>query len=370
MSKSIYARESGPFLYDMVQCKFHSLLDQLVVGRTEGALTFPKDGLMSRQHFKVHLAGVGVQAAAVEDLGSTNGTRVNGAKAEAGVRIPIKDCTVIEAGDQFFFFTFTQEVPPFTLEVLKKGRPATALAPTQVTPAVAPTPLSPNSDSQLTRRVLRPARVRMLPLHGVVFHRLDGPKPALLKILNLSVSGIGLENAASAVWPATGAILTGKLIRGNDTIALKLKLMRKTPQVVGCAFVEAPPTLRSQIDVWFGLEIAASKMADNSANIPTTHDAGEAHHFVGDNGCELFYVEDAGQVRVWHVAFFGNRVECDVRGKLRLQSQFVTGSITKEKIAPLLIDSVRFLENVEGLNEKIRNAIRAQLIAARTATKT
>ncbi|MBI3557711.1 MAG: FHA domain-containing protein [Deltaproteobacteria bacterium] len=266
MSASILARDPGPFLYDMMLAKFYSVRDQHVIGRTSGDLNFPQDGRLSRQHFRLHVAGAGVQAASVEDLGSTNGTVVNGVKATKGTRIDIKDCSVIEAGEQFFFFTFTQEVPPYTLEELKKksGHTPRADAPANAS-ASAP-------NNQQTRRVLRPVRVRMLPLHGVSFQRLDLPKPVSYKVANLSVSGIAFVNDITVAWPEPGARMTGNLVRGNETVSLKLEVARKTAQLVGCTYIDAPASLKNQIDKWFGLEIAASKMADNSANIPTTHD--------------------------------------------------------------------------------------------------
>jgi hypothetical protein len=75
------------------------LHDGFTVGRTEGNESFPKDGGLSRVHFKLSLYGTSLT---IEDLKSTNGTRVNGQRIKAGEPVVLKLGDRIDAGGQVF----------------------------------------------------------------------------------------------------------------------------------------------------------------------------------------------------------------------------------------------------------------------------
>ena len=100
----------------------------VVVGRGPGAEFTIKDNLASRQHFRV-MQEDGVYW--VEDLGSTNGTLVNGRRTQ---RVQLMDGDQIQAGSTQV--TFVQKdllgatKPPVKRPpVVKKGKAAPAPAP-------------------------------------------------------------------------------------------------------------------------------------------------------------------------------------------------------------------------------------------------
>jgi transcriptional regulator with PAS, ATPase and Fis domain len=68
---------------------------EMIIGRDRSATWVIEDASISRQHAKV----VGGSPPYIEDLGSTNGTRVQGRELAPGTRAPLTLGTVVEIGD-------------------------------------------------------------------------------------------------------------------------------------------------------------------------------------------------------------------------------------------------------------------------------
>lgn len=79
--------------------------EEFVIGRKEGDLIVPNP-YVSHIHCKIYLEEAG---AFIEDLGSTNGTFVNGEEIERGEKIPLEDGTLIEIGGTKLVFRFAGE---------------------------------------------------------------------------------------------------------------------------------------------------------------------------------------------------------------------------------------------------------------------
>jgi len=85
----------------------HSLneSDSCVVGRSSQVkFSMVEDRLLSREHFRVQLDG---RNCTVEDVGSTNGTKVNGRRVESSV---LRDGDLITAGESSFLVCITRHV--------------------------------------------------------------------------------------------------------------------------------------------------------------------------------------------------------------------------------------------------------------------
>src|SRR3954452_4309096 len=84
----------------------------VVVGRSSQAgFSMQEDRLLSREHFVIELDS---SLCSLKDLGSTNGTKVNGLRMEAA---PLRDGDVITAGDSAFIVQLdhpsrTDHLPP------------------------------------------------------------------------------------------------------------------------------------------------------------------------------------------------------------------------------------------------------------------
>ena len=96
------------FLYDPSRDRFIAISDGMLFGRTKGEEVFESDSLMSSRHFKIFFHD---GKALLEDLNSTNGTRVNGKQVPAGKRAPLAPSDQVEFGNQKMVFTDRQEKP-------------------------------------------------------------------------------------------------------------------------------------------------------------------------------------------------------------------------------------------------------------------
>jgi DNA-binding NtrC family response regulator len=84
---------------DSVHSDRTALGDEFVVGRSAESNLTVRDGRISKQHFRIFKQGPHF---VVEDLGSTNGTRVGGVKVNEPT--PLKDQAVIRAGSLLLIF--------------------------------------------------------------------------------------------------------------------------------------------------------------------------------------------------------------------------------------------------------------------------
>jgi hypothetical protein len=107
------------FLYDNVDKKFVEIHDGFVCGRLEGDLKFPDDKVVSRKQCKFSISGNDVY---IEDLGSTNRTKVNSVPSEAGHRRRIQLYDVIEFGSQRLILSHQDKFPANVQDRIKTGK--------------------------------------------------------------------------------------------------------------------------------------------------------------------------------------------------------------------------------------------------------
>lgn len=106
------------FLYDNRARIFHEIRDGTLCGRLEGEHRYPKDGLLSRKHCRFSIDGNEVY---VEDVGSTNSTRVNTVPIVSGKKRRIRLNDVIEIGNQRLILTNQNRFAPANTEDCPKG---------------------------------------------------------------------------------------------------------------------------------------------------------------------------------------------------------------------------------------------------------
>ncbi len=81
----------------------------VVLGRHEECDLFLNDATLSARHLAFHHGGTGW---AVEDLGSTNGTRVNGDRLGVGVKVGLGVGARVQAGQVLLTFTSSEALWP------------------------------------------------------------------------------------------------------------------------------------------------------------------------------------------------------------------------------------------------------------------
>jgi len=143
---------------------------ELVIGRTEDADVVVADPSVSRRHAVLRLAG----SMTVEDLASSNGTRVNGARVTAGERAPVTVGTLIEVGNATMVVQRSSAVAD-----AKLGRRADDAA--------------PSTASEAASAVVRDASMKR------IYALLDVIGPSPLHVLLLGETGVGKEVFAAAL---------------------------------------------------------------------------------------------------------------------------------------------------------------------------
>jgi hypothetical protein len=101
------------FIFDNVERKFLKIHDGFVCGRTEGDLQFPADDVISRKQCRFIIDANDVY---IEDLGSTNHTKVNTVPLLAKKRRRVQLNDVIEFGRRRFILTNQNKFAPANIE--------------------------------------------------------------------------------------------------------------------------------------------------------------------------------------------------------------------------------------------------------------
>src|SRR4051812_25447770 len=97
------------FLYNNDSGKFTGIDDGVVCGRTEADISFPGDHLVSREHCRFAIVGNDVY---IEDMSSTNETKVNGVAIQSRRKRRLLLNDVVEIGTQRLILTTQKHHPP------------------------------------------------------------------------------------------------------------------------------------------------------------------------------------------------------------------------------------------------------------------
>jgi hypothetical protein len=331
---------SGPFLYHLIAKRFYTLVDGFIVGRTSGALTFNQDGRMSRQHCKFTLKG-GV--AFVEDLKSTNGTVVNGNKIAPGSPVRIEDGATLEIGDQTFTYSKAKAAPALGVEGSSDSQESIELAQDAE---------NYGDDNVATRAIERRGnRIRVPPLRDVAFTI----GSASHSVTNVSKTGLALVRKEPDTIPASGTVVKGSLSMRDQKVELTVKVVRKTPILVGCEIQDHPPEYDKFLNRHFSIEMVAATLQQTDTIMQGVAVGWVPRRFAGPDGSELGYAVCAGQIMQWYAVIFGNRIEWD-----RPSGKF--GGMGGASAAQVAGTVIRFIQGITGLDDEIRDKICEQLM--------
>lgn len=172
-----------------------------LLGRDAPAELVVPDDSVSRRHARIY----GDDPPEIEDLGSTNGTKVMGRKLQPNERAPIPYGSVVEIGT---VVAFVQPANQVGMSVADGGRlPPPPRAPETVARmTVAPPAMNPNAPARAP--VLRDAT--MLRLYDLI----DVIAPSKLSILILGETGVGKDVYAESVH-ARSPRAAGNFVRLN-----------------------------------------------------------------------------------------------------------------------------------------------------------
>jgi hypothetical protein len=105
------------YIYDNHERRFVRIHDGFLCGRSDGDLQFPKDDIISRRQCRFTIEGNDVY---IEDLGSTNRTKVNTVPIVPKKKRRIQLNDVVEFGRRRFILTNQNKHEPANIEDVKK----------------------------------------------------------------------------------------------------------------------------------------------------------------------------------------------------------------------------------------------------------
>lgn len=243
---------------------------------------------------------------------------------------------------------------------------------------------SKNTQKEVKSKQIRSrnTRINILALHHIHFRRAGAPESESIQIANLSIKGIGFVKTPGLVWPKPGALIQGTLTINNENYEVTPKVARVTEQVVGCSIENSQHGLIDAIARYFKLELTAQKMTKLRKEHLNPVSEGEPHYFVGENNCDLYYVESADQLLYFYVTFFGNHIEWKPGQKLKFgmidegiyrdkashkKTPTVVATSGFSGFSEEMLDSVvRYVDNINELDTPIKKKIRDSLEASFT----
>ena len=161
---------------------------EAVIGRETPAELVVADDSVSRRHARVH----GGSPPEVEDLGSTNGTKVMGRRLEVGERVPLPYGSVLELGTVVAFVQPASRggAAAETRDLAAVGGPKATVARMTIAP---PAPANAGRGAPARPAVLRDATMHRL------YDLVDVIAPSKLSVLILGETGVGKDVYAETV---------------------------------------------------------------------------------------------------------------------------------------------------------------------------
>jgi hypothetical protein len=199
----------------------------------------------------------------------------------------------------------------------------------------------------------RSPRVQVLSLHRIQFVRkLGDGREEPVRIANVSATGAGFIREPGHEYP------------------VRARIMHLTETIAGCQFESPMADFNTVIDRYFEIEIAAVCMKEVNPGILRKDCGGTPHLIIGENNCELYYVESSRKVVYFYLTFFGNYLEGgdeeDARFGYVDEDEFLDkpayrGSpivrLTHSIPEDVLAGAIKFVENMTRVPQSVRKEI-------------
>ena len=219
----------------------------------------------------------------------------------------------------------------------------------------------------------RSPRIRVIPLHDIYF-KCDAPvQSGTVPILNLSITGLGMVNEKTVAWPVVGSELKGSLQIGTDSFPVSGQVVYLADHIIGVRFLDGSEGLKGRILRYLVAEFSAVKMTEVKKEMLAAEGDGEPHFLVGQNQCELFYVQNKSAVVWFQLTFMGNYIECERDGKLREgifeeeNRKSYKGSTVIKSLRPLSSSmaelALKFVANIQNLDVMVKAQIDSRIEA-------
>ncbi|HVK60531.1 MAG TPA: hypothetical protein VM432_03225 [Bdellovibrionales bacterium] len=210
----------------------------------------------------------------------------------------------------------------------------------------------------------------VLPFFPLHFITNDGRD---LLIANISTSGVGFQKTSFATLPPEETVLHGKLRLQDKNYALRLRVVHVSASIVGCIIDPQSSEYSNDLNHYLDVELSAVVLRPIDTQILKQPPEGKPQWYVGrQNSCELYLVENNGELKDFHCTIWGHYFESKKSGHKRFGVVSQAGGGSSSNIYPqaALVEDIkdpsketmamalRFLSNVPKIDERIR----AQLI--------
>jgi len=211
----------------------------------------------------------------------------------------------------------------------------------------------------------RSPRITVTPLHNISFHLTEPFELPDIRIGNISSTGIGFLRDNMPEQLTDTDIYKGYLVHHDRDAKIETRYVHHTARILGCAFLREFEEIKKIIRRYFTIEMAAMDLAEVSHKVLRKLPEGTPHWFQKTGDCELYYVEDNGEILRFNVTFFGNYLEFEqgkklVYGRIISEAPEFSGTMVGYRTADfVLIEStippevvagaVNFVMNIEGM---------------------
>jgi len=212
----------------------------------------------------------------------------------------------------------------------------------------------------------RAPRLRSLSGRDLSF-RID---EATLELVNLSRSGVALEQGSLASWPAPGERLRGHLQMGSESFPMELEVVRVANRVAGCRFANPSPEFATYLEGYFRLELSAVRMTKIDPKVLRKEPDGDPLWFRGADTSELYLVSRGEEVLSFSLSFSDFRIEAPSGKALKVMRRVEDPdkrAYDDTIYRPIALDPTlrelveRFLSEIESLPAEFRRSILARL---------
>ncbi len=218
---------------------------------------------------------------------------------------------------------------------------------------------------EIVRR-LRAPRVAVEPLHRIWFIRTAPAPLGIVRVANVSTTGIGLVRAPGIACAAEGDTITGMIAVVRASYPMTLRVVRVSGDVVGCAFAAVSPRFVAALEDHLRVELGALGDGDvrpGRRRLPSP----TVREFHGPGSSELYLVEHDARVALFCLVFHGYYLEGGEDRPVRFGVLSADGSL-HDAIDPMIgaLDMIeaeqlamviRCISAIPGLAPSARDAI-------------
>ena len=215
------------------------------------------------------------------------------------------------------------------------------------------------------QHIKRPIRFRVNHIHRVKFLTMNNEE---IQICNISCEGIGLQTSSFPLKPHKSQLINGTLIINEKPLKAVLKVAYVT-EVVGCSIVNFENFEKHVIAEYFSHELAALALYPLSSENLKKDPDGKANCLVGEDNCELFFVENGKKLVKFNITLFGTYMEVnrdkviyfgkvldtDDSGPLKYKKSDLIEALNFKVTPELKEGMVRFISNIDNISDEYKN---------------